>query len=88
MGYPLTGGNGNNKNTVTLRFPKFTKSATYDPVISASGSKLGAGYIILISIGGIIAVLGMFYALKYFGACGADKWHVDVKNTTEMRTKV
>jgi hypothetical protein len=30
----------------------------------------------------------MFYALKYFGACAADKWHVDVKNTTEMRTKV
>ena len=26
-GYPLIGGNGNNKNTITFRFPKFTTSA-------------------------------------------------------------
>ena len=63
-GYPLTEGNGNNKNTITLRFPKFTTSASYDPVISPAKNTLGAGYIVLIVLGAIVGLIGAYYVLK------------------------
>jgi len=69
-GYPLIGGNGNNKNTLTIRFPKFTTSAVYDPVLSLPSS-LGAGYIVLIVAGSVIGVAGLYFALRAYGCLGS-----------------
>lgn len=84
-GYPLTGGNGNNKNTITLRFPKFTTSAFYDPVISSASKKLGAGYIILISVGAIVVIICFYFALKSFGIVGGGK---DEVKANELQSKL
>jgi len=86
IGYPFTGGNGSNKNTITLRFPKFTTSAVYDPVITAASNKLGAGYIVLISVGAIVVIVCIYLALKYFGIVGDAK--DELKRSSELQTKL
>ncbi len=63
-GYPMIGGNGNgnNKNSITFRFPKFTFAATYDPVLSAQTS-LAWGYIVLIVVGSVLALYILYKVL-------------------------
>ncbi len=64
-GYPMIGGNGN-KNSITFRFPKFSNSAMYDPVLSAQQT-LAGGYIALIVIGSLLVLYVIYRVVqKYY----------------------
>ena len=70
-GYPMIGGNGKNKNTITFRFPKFTSSAVYDPIISKNNTGLSGGAIAGIVIGALAGAVIIIALLKYFQICGS-----------------